>query len=253
MAVHRFYVESLATYPSILLEGPEVHHALKVLRVRIGEGVELFDGIGNVASGSIVGLEKRAIRIELSSRHFAPRDHDGRLHFVVAMPKGDRQRSVVEKLVELGADSLRPIHTRYSVAEIDEGNCERLVRYGLESCKQCCRNRNIAILPSMRFDAFLEEIRSQVADGITVFVLHPTIGAGGGFPSSRNSGGTPEPRCDQVLFVVGPEGGFTEEEVAKCVASGGNVLGLGERILRVETAVSVAAVLGQQWLSRLEG
>lgn len=245
MTIHRFFVEKIQSGDMQQIEGPEAHHALKVLRVRENDCVELFDGQGNVALATVVALAKRDFQVAIESRAFEPRDSGGRIHFAVCLPKGDRQRSVVEKLVELGVDSLIPLHSRFTVVEIDRDNSERLERYALESCKQCQRNRMLSIRAPERLANLEPVIREfRDAEGM-VWILHP-----GGKDAFRLH---LEPRGEQLasqqhLFLVGPEGGFSEEEVERCEQFGAVRLGLGSRILRVETAVAAAAVLAQTFL-----
>lgn len=245
MTIHRFFVGAIQPSGLQTIDGPEAHHAIKVLRLRQNDKVELFDGRGNAALATVVALAKRDFQAAIQSISLDPRDSGGRIHFAVCLPKGDRQRSVVEKLVELGVDSLLPLHSRFSVAEIDEDNIERLERYSLESCKQCQRNRLLEIRPPEKLvgiEPFLRDFREQ---GGAVWILHP----GGRDAFSLPSDGLSTLRqSTKHLFLVGPEGGFGEDEVEQCERFGAVRLGLGSRILRVETAVAAAAVLAQTYL-----
>lgn len=254
MTVHRFHVEQIPPLPSAILDGPEAHHAIKVLRIKAGEEIELFDGNGTVARGKIESLGKRELNVALNEPVLSPLDHDHRLHFAVALPKGDRQRSVIEKLVELGVDSLTPLNTRYSVAEVDDGNRDRCVRYALEACKQSERNRNIEVRASASIEQITETIRQCVAEGGNAYILHPAERLTTIPPVNVTlESPTVSPTSAlQVLFLIGPEGGFSEQEVLLCLEHGAQLLSLGKRILRVETAVSVAATLGQIKLGSLQ-
>jgi 16S rRNA (uracil1498-N3)-methyltransferase len=170
------------------------------------------------------------------------------------MPKGDRQRSVIEKLVELGVDRLTPIDTERSVSKFDADAIEKLKRYAIEACKQSQRNRLMHIDPSIGWMEWLA--RSVQGEPSSLWMLHPlTLHEAGGsgvrfVRSDRWLAEDPlgaESRVgskSRVVFAVGPEGGFTAGEVAQAIEHGVGLLDLGERILRVETAVSAAAVLG---------
>lgn len=245
MTIHRFYVDAIQSTGLQTIDGPEAHHAIKVLRLRQSDEVELFDGRGNVALATVVALAKRDFQAAIQSSSFDPRDSGGRIHFAVCLPKGDRQRSVVEKLVELGADSLLPLHSRFSVAEIDQDNIERLERYSMESCKQCQRNRSLEIRPPEKLAGMEPILRDFREQGGAVWILHP--GGLDAFSLLANSAEDPK-RATKHLFLVGPEGGFGEDEVVQCEGFGAVRLGLGSRILRVETAVAAAAVLAQTYL-----
>jgi len=232
------------------LPSNEAHHASRVLRCSTGDEIVLFDGLGNEASASIQSIDKRNVIAKIKSFAFAPRDHSGRLHFAIAMPKGDRQRNTIEKLVELGVDSLSPLNTNRSVAVVNEDNAERLDRYVIEACKQCGRNRLMSIRPSIGVSdirAFLDSDSSMTGPSETaVWILHPTFEEQKAFTiHEANSLANGK---QNLLFFIGPEGGFTDEEVREAVRQGALILSLGDRIQRVETAASTAAVLGHCWL-----
>ena len=146
----------------------EAHHASRVLRCSINDAIVLFDGNGYEAHATIRSIDKRGVIASIESTRFAPRDHSDRLHFAVALPKGDRQRSTIEKLVELGVDSLSPLETARSVAVVNESNSERLERYVVEACKQCRRNRLMSIHPTIS----IQRITSLQND-TSIWILHP--------------------------------------------------------------------------------
>jgi 16S rRNA (uracil1498-N3)-methyltransferase len=250
MTLHRFLVPTLPNHGSVELPDNEAHHASRVLRCSKGEAIELFDGQGNQATATIQSIDKRTVAAKIESYAFAPRDHSGRLHFAIAMPKGDRQRNTIEKLVELGVDSLSPLDTKRSVAVVNESNSERLDRYVVEACKQCGRNRLMSIRSTLGIDgisAYADLLAAQIAQSRpAIWILHPAIS---GVKALSIHEANALPREDQpLLFLVGPEGGFADEEVLEAVEQGANVLTLGERIQRVETAAATAAVLGHCWL-----
>jgi len=247
MGLHRFYVEELAA-TRITLDDTEAHHALKVLRLQVGSSIELFDGKGNVSIGTIDSMTKRELVVTAQTPRFEPRDSVDRIQFAVALPKGDRQRNTVEKLVELGVDRLTPLHTERSVAEIDSSNRDRLIRYALESCKQCRRNRTMRVEETKNISQLRQFLRSEEAKEMDSWVLHPAeqmMTSQTGISLSLRYHEAP---AKKLMFIVGPEGGFTNSEVSLLLESGANQLSLGDRILRVETAVSVAATLASIWI-----
>lgn len=251
MTTHRFYVKSFGDSP-LRIEGAEAHHAIKVLRLRVGDELEIFDGCGQVGRARIAEIGKRDLILDLLASRYAPNDHHNKLHFAVALPKGERQRSTLEKLVELGVDSLIPLHSKYSVAEIDDSNHERLNRTILETCKQCERNRLLQVHPPQTVGDLSKTIRSNALD-LQSWVLHPDP-----IPNRRvdfdlaKDFAPPVSGAPSFLFIIGPEGGFSNEEAENLCDYGAKQIMLGSRILRVETAVAVAATLGQLWLQRSE-
>ncbi len=263
MALARFYVSDIPSQGVLWLDEAESRHAAKALRVQIGDDVLVFDGRGYEGFGTVSEIAKRSVAIEISGKRFLPRDHEGRLWVAIAMPKGDRQKSVIEKLVELGVDALVPIETERSVAKLDASGIARLERYGIEAAKQCQRNRVMQILPSVPFKHWIADDTSvDNSSGNTErWLVHPDPHAVTMLEfirqtdhSQRATGIAPgiiDEETIRLQFAIGPEGGFTSQEVVSAVDAGFRVLGLGDRILRVETAVAAVGVLGSlRWTGR---
>lgn len=242
MALPRFLVADVPERGFVPLDEAESNHAARVLRVQPGEDAMAFDGKGWEGYGSIDSVHRKTVTLNIQQRRFAPRDHDDRMWMAIALPKGDRQRSVIERMVELGVDRLIPLHSHRSVARCDADAIERLERYGIEACKQCQRNRKMRIEPAMEWQAFLDWLPMQ--SSTDCWLLHPDPSASDARAFLTKSLAMPTPSM-RWMFAIGPEGGFTDAEVADAKAAGCKVLSLGERILRVETAVASAAFLGQ--------
>jgi len=264
MALARFLVDLLDQHGSVELGESESHHGSRVLRLAVGDPCVLFDGQGFQALGTVETITKKLIRVAYESRVFAPRDHEGKMHFAIAMPKGDRQRNVIEKLVELGVDRLTPIETSRSVSKFDADAIDRLKRYGIEACKQSQRNRLMQIDHCCSWKEWIDGHSLMSNDQL--WVLHPSESLEQIHDSaprskeivleqaefiSKAEDGDPKSLGQQprLVFAVGPEGGFTNSEIEQAIQAGWKILDLGSRILRVETAVSSAAVLGSLRLS----
>lgn len=261
MALPRFLVDQLDEQGSVQLGEAESHHASRVLRMQPGDPCVVFDGHGYEAQATIETVDKKSVRAAYQARQLAPRDHDGQLHLAIAMPKGDRQRSVIEKLVELGVDRLTPIETDRSVSKFDDEGIDRLNRYSLEACKQSHRNRLLQIDPCCKWQDWLKGVASE--PNATIWVLHPAsalreidsavttnVVDRASFLASKNLSTADSAIKHRLVFAIGPEGGFTAREIRAAAQAGSNILDLGERILRVETAVSVAAILGSIQLAK---
>ncbi len=240
MGLPRFFAGAIPERGLVELVDTEAHHAVRSLRSTIGDDVLVFDGRGFEGFGTIREIAKRSVLIDILTRRFLPRDSDGLLHFGIAMPKGDRQRNVIERLVELGVDSLTPVESARSVAHVDSDASERLSRYELEACKQCQRNRRMEIRPSITYPEFLDTCTPESS-----WLVHPRT-TGMTFNELLTSW-TPTVQGDMIAplrFIIGPEGGFTDEEVNSAIERSISTLSLGERILRVETAVAAVATVG---------
>lgn len=249
MALPRFLVDDVPERGFVSLDEAESNHAARVLRVQPGDDVIAFDGKGWEGYGSVDSVQRKTVTLDIQQRRFAPRDHDDRLWMAIALPKGDRQRSVIERMVELGVDRLIPLHSHRSVARCDADAIERLDRYGIEACKQCHRNRRMRVEPAMEWNAFADWLRAQSMT--ECWLLHPDPAASDAQTLLARSAAMPT-HTMRWLFAIGPEGGFTDAEASEAQAAGCRVLSLGERILRVETAVASAALLGHLALAGVQ-
>jgi 16S rRNA (uracil1498-N3)-methyltransferase len=229
----RFFSSSPITSDHAALDGPEAHHLLHVMRAVVGDRVTLFDNSGAEFTAVVERLGRSNIELKIVERQNIDRELPFPLILGVALPKGDRQKWLVEKLTELGVTKLLPLITERGVAQPTEGAIERLQRTVVEACKQCGRNRLMEIAEPISWP---EWVTADVDPrNCCRLIAHP-----GGVPLStivsRSLGGT--------QIAIGPEGGFTEAEAAASDAAGWQAISLGTQILRVETAaVALAAAI----------
>jgi 16S rRNA (uracil1498-N3)-methyltransferase len=229
----RFHTDSPLAPGLVVLRGPEAHHLAASSRLRVGDRVCLFNGDGNEYPGRVVELGRRDATIEVLSVERPPRELPFALHVAAALPKGDRAQFLVEKLTELGATAFWVLNTARSVVQPREGKLDKLERTVIEASKQCGRNVLMRVEPPRSWRDFL----AGPLPGRR-WLAHPGGNRGDGEPGRQGDE-------EGVVVAVGPEGGFTDEEVAQAVAAGWGLLDLGPRILRVETAaLAVAAQFG---------
>jgi 16S rRNA (uracil1498-N3)-methyltransferase len=230
----RFFVTSPVTANRAQLDGAEAHHLTHVMRAKAGDLVTLFDGTGCEFEARIETVGKSNVELAVLSGREVDRESPRRLTLAVALPKGDRQQWLVEKAVELGVMAIVPLIAERSVAQPVASAIARLERMVIEASKQCGRNRLLEIGPPQRWTTFASESDSAQIRLLT----HP-----GGKPfrsalPTKSDGAT----ARGVIAAIGPEGGFTSEEVQHAVAAGWTTVDLGPRVLRVETAaVAIAA------------
>ncbi len=231
----RFYCSPPGDATRVRLSGDEAQHLVRVLRARVGERVTLFDGSGVEYSAEITRLGRSDVDLKILAREVIDRELGFPLVIGVALPKGDRQRWLVEKAVELGVTSLVPLHTRRGVAQPTAAALERLRRYVVEGAKQCGRNRLMQIEDARAFDEFCQ----MMDENWQRLLAHPSESE-----TEANSIAQPFDNASPgVAIAVGPEGGFTEDEVATATGLGWRAVSLGPRILRVETAAVALAAL----------
>jgi 16S rRNA (uracil1498-N3)-methyltransferase len=224
----RYFIQSPVVADHAVLTGSEAHHLLHVMRAKAGTRVTLFDGSGWQFDALVQRMGRSEVELAIAGRQQIDREARVAVTLGVALPKGDRQKWLVEKLVELGVSKLTPLETDRGVAESGKGVLERLRRGVVEASKQCGRNRLMEVSSPMSWPAFLAEDHSMACR----LVAHP----------GRGLLGLPVPGHEAVL-AVGPEGGFTENEISAAVALGWQPIDLGPRILRVETAAIALSAL----------
>jgi 16S rRNA (uracil1498-N3)-methyltransferase len=224
----RFFLSSPPRSGRATLAGEEARHLARVLRCRVGDDVVVFDGSGSAWTARVATIGRDEVGLDVGEPSRAAVPPRIRVTLAVALPKGERQKWLVEKVTELGVERLVPLVTARGVAEATPGALERLRRGVIEACKQCGRNTLLEIGAPQSIAAVLRdrpaEARAVVADP-------------GGPPFAAAAPA-------EVIGMVGPEGGFAPEELALLDAAGVARVGLGPHILRVETAaVALAARL----------
>src|SRR6478672_6735494 len=146
----RFYVEQPILGPTAELAGDEARHLATVMRLSVGHEITLFDGGGNEFIARIAKVTKQSVHCDILERREISRELPFSLSLAVALPKGDRQKWLVEKTTELGVTRLIPLITERGVAQPVEGAIQRLRRGVIEASKQCGRNRLMEIAEPRR-------------------------------------------------------------------------------------------------------
>jgi 16S rRNA (uracil1498-N3)-methyltransferase len=212
------------------LDTEEAHHLRDVLRMSQGEAVEVFDAAGRSAQGTIHTIDARSVTVVVTGdvREPAPRA----LCWTVAsaVPKGNRVDWMVEKLSELGTDRFVPLATQRSVVHPEgKGKRERWMRIAAEAAKQ---SRRVGVMRIEELVELNEFLRSMQGAG-----WYFSTEAGAVAPAEALVG-------DKSLnLLIGPEGGWTEEETRQLREAGLTPVSLGTTILRVETAAVAAAAI----------
>ncbi len=225
----RFFLSNLPDAGTAVLDGVEAHHLMHVLRGSPGDIVELFNGSGLVAKAEIVSLHRRDAELRILGAH---REERPVRQIVVgtAVPKGDRFDWLIEKATELGVTRLVPLVTARSVVDPRDGKLDKLRQTVIAACKQSGRNHLLELSPVTSWNDFIKSDLS-VHSG---FLAH--LG-----PDSHPISSSLFDGHSTVVMAIGPEGGFTEEEVAMAIGSGAKPVSLGPLVLRIETAALAMA------------
>jgi 16S rRNA (uracil1498-N3)-methyltransferase len=232
----RLYVElPLAVGARLELPAAAAHHAAKVLRLRAGEPVVLFNGEGGEYAGRLAAVSARAASVELTAYAEPARESPLELVLAQGISRGERMDYTLQKAVELGVAAIVPLHTRRCTVQLgDERAAKRLEHWRgviVHACEQSGRTR----VPRLEPVATLEDFAAAGPHG-TGFCLAPEAAHSLAAAALSSSAAT---------LVAGPEGGLDAEEIARLAAAGFTAVRLGPRILRTETAALVALAVLQ--------
>jgi len=232
----RFFVPDLPADAPARAELPqaEAHHALHVLRLRAGAAVELFDGRGRRAEGRIADVARRRVTVQIEQVWTERRPGGPVVHLAFAVPKGSRADWLIEKATELGVVSLRPTVFERSVAGKEPLSAAKRERW-LAHCAAAAKQAQVNRLPAIEDAAALGDLLARAAGalvlvGDTVEDAVPVLDA----LARRGEG-------EDILIVVGPEGGLADAERTLLRAAGAVSVRLGRSVLRVETAAIALA------------
>ncbi len=256
MSRRRLYCPQFAI-GQVVLTGEEAHHAVDVLRLRRGDAVALFDGLGAQGVGTVEHSGRGQLRVQVSAVEVLPLELAIELTIAVAMPRAHRQAYLVEKCTELGVAAIWPMVTARSTAKPDVGAVAKWTRRAIEAAKQSQRSR----IPEIAVPSTLAELlkRSQgfsakgilLPDGsardVVPFLDESATAAPSGVEASESAGASAVTR---ILVLVGPEGGWTNEECEQAQSAGFQPIRLGPTVLRTETAAVAMCALVSVWQRR---
>jgi 16S rRNA (uracil1498-N3)-methyltransferase len=231
-------LDGLAPGTVLPLPAAEAHHLRNVLRLTAGEAVELFDGRGWSVRARLREAARAALEVELLDVPQRGGDRRPRLWLAAAAPKQDRLRWLVEKGVELEVDRLTLLLTRRTIVHPGEGKREKLRDVAVQACKQCGRSDLPVLDPPCALTAWLADWSSVQTRPAAVLLLADCDGT----PILDELESISRETTELVAVLIGPEGGWTEEERSAARDAGARAVRLGGQTLRIETAALAAAV-----------
>jgi 16S rRNA (uracil1498-N3)-methyltransferase len=231
----------------IELPKSESHHAISVMRLKRGDIVIVINGLGQACRGEIeqIGRGKNVlVRVHARLRNFG--EPIVRVTLAAGLSVGSKQDSIVQKATELGIKRFVPILSERSRVKLEDpkratSKIRRLEKVALAAVKQCRRSYCPEIADPISFESFLKE--TEPSD--THLLFHPSETA----ESLQKY--LPDDNVSRVTLLLGPEAGFSDDEVAAAKAAGYAIVSLGSRILRSETAAPVACALVMAHLGEL--
>ena len=213
-----------------VIAGEEARHAIKVARRRVGERIWLIDGQGTAYDARVQSLGRDRVECELISAVPEWGEPRTEVTLAAALLKHDRFDTLVEKTAEIGVGAIWPVETAHSVVRgPSETKLQRWQTIAQAATKQCQRCR----VPAVAAPQSLDDVLARTGE----FDASRVAWMGASEPSAEIPPGA------RILVLIGPEGGFRDDEIDRAWAAGMHPISLGARRLRSETAAICAVTI----------
>lgn len=233
-----FYNGKIVVNETIVLDGEEAHHLTNVMRTKLGESVCLFNGNGVFYFGEVTEIAKKFVKIKIDREEQSNVEPKVVVDVYQALAKGDKLSLIMQKITELGASNLFLFDSDFCDVKANSNKQERMDMITISASKQCGRATIVNSYGILKIKEIVEKIKEydeffvayENEDGHT---LVDTL------LEKKNE-------LKKVAIMIGAEGGFSEKEIQLLKDNGANIVSLGDRILRTETAtISCTALLTQ--------
>ena len=237
--MHRCYAPGvdLQAATALDIEGEEAKHALKVMRLRVGDVCEVFNGCGQAATGRIAATSGSSHMTLAELTPLPAMPPVAGITLALAIPKGSNMDLIVQKAVEMGVQRIIPLITERTIVRIDAkeaaAKTAKWSRTVLEACKQCGVNTLPVVEQPQSYAAFLQRSDLPALKLQCAIVPHAR-------PMRELLEAARAAHQSECVLLIGPEGDFSPAEYAAGEAAGYQPTSLGPIILRVETAVFLA-------------
>jgi 16S rRNA (uracil1498-N3)-methyltransferase len=244
MRLTRVYVDApVVAGKRLVVAGSAANHIARVLRLRSGDALIVFDGSGGEFSARVEEFRKEAVVVSVEEHRTLDRESPLSLTLAQGVSRGERMDWIIQKATELGASRIVPVFTKRSVVRLDDKQAERKLQHwraiAVSACEQCGRNR----LPDVATPVdFFDVLPAGCSPGETRLLLSPTgdlriddledVGKG-------------------ITVLIGPEGGLEDVEHEAAIAAGFKAVRMGPRVLRTETAAIAALTIIQRYFGDL--
>lgn len=234
----RLYLEGqYGSGSELQVDADKAHYLSRVLRLRVGDAIVIFNGTGEQFSASITALQRSGARLAVHDALAASTESDFKLHLAQGISRGDRMDFVVQKATELGVKRITPLLTERGVVKLTADRAEKRRQHwqkiATSACEQSGRVRMPLVDAPTRLDAWLGDKTKQADSDILLQ------------PGATNALATIDVPATKVCILIGPEGGFSDAEYAMMAAAGFRAVSLGPRVLRTETAAVAALAILQ--------
>lgn len=228
----RFFIENISDN-NYTLTGEDAHHAIKSLRVKIGENIILCDKNSFEHICKVEKISKDEVLLSVIKSQKNTSESNIKITLYQALPKNDKMDLIVQKSVELGVFKIVPIETSRCISKPSEKSISKKIERWQKIAKEAAKQSGRGIIPNISSPLKLDEAISKIKDYDKSLVFYENGGE-----KIKNSLKTYD---KNISIFIGPEGGFETEEIDKLKSFGATISTLGTRILRTETA-SLAAI-----------
>lgn len=221
---------------TITLDGENAKHIGSVLRAKIGDIITVCDGDGRDYECEITEITKKTVTTKITDIFTNDNEPDIKLTLYQALPKADKMELVIQKCIEIGVDRIVPVKTEHTVVRLEGKEEKKLLRWNkiAESAAKQCGRGKIPVVDSVM--SFKEAISEAVSlDGAIIPYEKERENSLKAFAKSFKG--------KSIGIFIGPEGGFSNEEIDFAISNGVKSVTLGKRILRTETAGLVTSVI----------
>ena len=244
MRLTRVYVDEPVTAGKrLVVAGSAANHIARVLRLRSGDALTVFDGSGGEFGARVEEFRKEAVVVSVEEHRTLDRESPLSLTLAQGISRGERMDWIIQKATELGASRIVPVFTKRSVVRLDDKQAERKLQHwraiAVSACEQCGRNRLPDMAPPVDF---FDVLPTGSSPGETRLLLSPSGDLRIDDLEDAGKG---------ITVLIGPEGGLEDVEQEAAVAAGFKAVRMGPRVLRTETAAIVALTIIQRYFGDL--
>lgn len=239
--MYRFFTEQVLSESSIRnstinIEGEDYNHLKNALRIRIGEDIELTDSLEKTYLGTVETFEKKYCSLKIGKEILSDNEPLFEVTLYMSLLKGDRMDSAIQKSIECGVKRIVPLISRNTIVEISDKNqkskLERWNKIARHACMQCKRDHLVQVEPVISLKEALELVKME--EDFVSLVCHEKE------ESYTLKAFMKDNTKKKINIFIGPEGGFSDQEIEIFSSSSIKSLSLGKRVLRADTACAAA-------------
>jgi len=213
------------------IDGEDAIHILKVLRLKEGDSIEICDGEGNDYKGILLKTTKAQIRVLLENPSPSRGEPKIKVTLYQGIPKGSKMDLIIQKCVELGIHSIVPVITARTIVDLSrDGKVEKKVARWQKISEEAAKQSKRGIIPEVQLPIHYNEVIKRVSNSLKLLPWE------GETRTSLRTALESAGKVQDISILIGPEGGFEKEEIDIAIQKGWDIITLGPRILRTETA-----------------